>query len=147
MVRINLEIREYVDLEALEHNLNLRCTRIFGIVRFQKENGWTEYQKAIVDTGSPYSVIPSDLWNECDVKKLYPTTIRGIIPKNSASVKAIMGRIKCIFIDEERISQIFEINALFSSVPNVPLILGFSNILDQSKFVIDIPSKYCCIEL
>lgn len=108
---------------------------------------WTEYQEAIIDTGSPLTVIPRDLWQISKVIKYYPTEIRGIVPKSSAVVKATMGKAKCVLIDEINVSPLFEIDALLAHSPDVPLILGFSNMLDRVRLLIDCRADECWAEL
>ncbi len=81
------------------------------------------------------------------MKKNYSTKIRGIVSKKSSFTKAIMGTIKCTLIDNKNISPCFEIKALLSETSDVPLIIGFSNILDQVKLIIDSPSKKCWVNI
>ncbi len=146
-MKIQLEYKKYLDLEAIENKIKSYTIRIIAKVRLLNNNGWSEYQESIIDTGSPYSVIPYDLWKNAIVKKNYSTEIHGIVSKKSSFTKAIMGTIKCTLIDNKNISPCFEIKALLSETSDVPLIIGFSNILDQVKLIIDSPSKKCWINI
>ena len=83
-MQIELNIEEYPDLELLEKGFHLRLSRIFINTIFRTERGWTEARPAIVDTGSPISVRPKDIWSVCQHKIFTQTKIYGMVPKNKA---------------------------------------------------------------
>jgi hypothetical protein len=145
-MKIQLEIEEHPDIESLEKGILSNITRIFCKIRFKTKTGWTEHHKAIIDTGSPYSVIPFDLSKEIEIKKLYPTSIKGIVTQKDAFISATFAKTKCILFDETNISQIFDIEILISRDQKVPIILGFSGVLNKTKLIIDFPLKRAYLE-
>ena len=60
-MRIRLEVRRTLDLEALEQGQTIFTARCFARVRFRQRQEWSVEYFAILDTGAPFSVIPSNI--------------------------------------------------------------------------------------
>lgn len=146
-MRLNLSFREHIDLEALEKGIKVITIRVIAQIRFKTSNGWTESFPAIVDTGSPVSVVPKDIWGLCLIEPLYKSEIRGIVSGEDIYIPATFGKIKSILIDEETISSTFEANAFFADAEDIPLILGFSEMLDRMRLIVDYPQRKCWVEV
>lgn len=70
-MQIELFFKEYFDLELLEKGFKQKLLRLFVNVAFKQKDGWSQNFSAIVDTGSPLSVLPQGLWRECDYNNIY----------------------------------------------------------------------------
>lgn len=106
-------------------------------IRFKREEDYGETELGIVDTGAPLSVIPLRMWENASVTKLAEHTIRGIVPKEECSIPVSVGRIKCVLLDEEKVSKEYEIVAYLALTNKVPLILGFKNLLEKFNVYFD----------
>jgi hypothetical protein len=144
--RVRLEVRRTLDLEALERGRTLFSYRCFARLWFREPGGWSTERLAIVDTGAPFSVIPSTVWQPLMMHDLGPSQLRGIVPQTSASLPARLAHIVGVLTDEDQVSPPLELTALLVEAPNVPLILGWSGCLDRAKVVLDAPRNAAWIE-
>lgn len=119
----------------------LDMTRLVCGIRFKGKDVYGETELAIVDTGAPLSVIPLRMWEDALVTKLAEHTIRGIVPKEECSIPVVVGKVKCILLDEENVSREFEIIAYLALTNKVPLILGFKDLLEKSNVYFDFSKR------
>ena len=138
-MRIRLEIQQHADLEAIEHKVLLYHRRIMVKLQFKLRERWSEHMRAIVDTGSAYSVIPRHLVPSLTAKGLFKTRMSGLVPE--ASLSAIMVQAECVATDGENASAPLPICALLTDNPEVPLILGLQGLLDQGAIYFSIPGE------
>ncbi len=106
-------------------------TRLFCYIRFKTHNnGWSDSLQAIVDTGAPVSLIPLDVWSEAETEVLTDFEIGGINPRQECTLPVLVGKIKCILVDENKNqSKELEILSYFATTNKVPLLIGFKNLL------------------
>ena len=145
-MRVRLEVRRTLDLEALEYGQTIFTYRCFARLRFRQPTGWSEERFAILDTGAPFSVIPATVWPPLAVTPLFPTPLRGIISKATASVPARLAKVPCVVTDEQGVSPPLELITLLTEAPDVPLILGWSGCLDRAKLTLDPPHDRAWLE-
>ncbi|MFQ6059451.1 MAG: hypothetical protein ACE5MB_11305 [Anaerolineae bacterium] len=127
--KIELQIYRHPDPDEP----SLIVTRLLTYVALlTEEGGLTESRLAIVDTGAPTSIIPYDLWVRCPVLKIRDKTIRGIVPKPECALRLIEGLIACVIHDGIKSIGPLIIRADLAPTANVPLILGFSGLLDKA---------------
>jgi len=86
----------------------------------------------ILDTGAPVSLIPKRMWQGCPILKLKDTTVRGIIDRPECALEVIDGLISGILTDGQAISEPLIIRARLAPADDVPLLLGFSGLLDRA---------------
>lgn len=145
-MRIRLEVRRALDLEAIERGRTLFTYRCFARLRFRQPAGWSDERLAILDTGAPFSIIPATIWDSLTVTRWFPTQLRGVIPKAGASLPAHLAEVSCVLTDEHGVSPALNLITLLVDAPNVPLILGWSDCLDRAKLVLDAPRHYASLE-
>ena len=138
-MRIRLDVRRTLDLEAIERGQTIFTYRCFARLRFRQPTGWSDERFAILDTGAPFSIIPASVWQPLTVRRLFPTQLRGVIPKASASLPAHLAQVSCVLTDEQGVSPAFDLITLLVDAPDVPLILGWSGCLDRARLVLDAP--------
>jgi hypothetical protein len=113
-------------------------TRLFCTIKMKSKKGWSDSLNAIVDTGAPFSVIPLDIWTDLDTTILTEQEIRGINPRKECTLPALIGKTKCILLDEEgNQSKELEVLSYFALSNLVPLIVGFRDILEKFKVCFD----------
>lgn len=145
-MRIDLTLRRALDLDAFERGQTLFTHRCFAHLRFRQSDGWSDERLAILDTGAPFSVIPTTLWSSLRVRHLFASPLRGIVPKLSASVPAHLALVETVITDEYRVSPTLQVAALLVDAPDVPLILGWAGCLDQAKLLLDPPHNLAWLE-
>lgn len=136
-MRLALEVRPALDLEAIEYGQTIFTYRCFARLRFQQPVGWSQECRAIVDTGAPFSILPSNIWQSLARTRLFPAHLRGVIPGVTASLPADLAKLACVLVDEQTVSPPIEVTALLVDVPDVPLILGWAGCLDRARLVVD----------
>src|SRR3989338_4415908 len=119
---IDLEVRRFVDLEALEHGITVLSFRVWTRAQFKTLRGWTPVVPALVDTGAPFSVLPKTLWDDLSVEGGFATSLRGLVPLRAAVLKARFGQVTCLVSDLRKSSSAFRFWALLAD-GEVPLVL------------------------
>jgi hypothetical protein len=66
-----------------------------------------------------------------ETKVLADYEVRGLAPKPECKVDVMVSKIKCVVFDEFGNQKEFEIFAYLASVGDIPLILGFKDILEK----------------
>lgn len=125
---------------------NIYVIRLFCRVAFKTKDGFTGPYPAIVDTGAPVSLIPYRLWSRSDTEILGNYTIKGIVPKKECFLSVKIGKISCILINRYGKIKPLTIKAYFSSSDEVPLILGFKDLLERAKIHIDTSKNLSYLE-
>jgi hypothetical protein len=63
-IKIDLEFETKLDLELLAAGISTRLIRLVASLRLKTSRGWTNPYKAIIDTGSPITLIPKHIWEK-----------------------------------------------------------------------------------
>lgn len=74
--KIELYFKSYPDLELIGQNIAIAHTRLLTDVEFlQKDGTWSNVRPALIDTGSPVSLVPLEIWGKCPVQIKGTTTV------------------------------------------------------------------------
>ena len=85
--KIKLYFKSYPDLELIEQNIVLEHTRLLADVEFfQKDGNWSNVRPALIDTGSPVSLVPLEIWQNTPVNIHGMTTIGGLVRKEQCTL-------------------------------------------------------------
>ena len=112
--------------------LRLKCD-----VRFEEKSGEIWNYDAILDTGAFISLIPFSIWKNVEHEEIERHTVKGIIPGKECSIDVIIGKIKLKLIDEENETGELNIYAYLAMTDEVPLILGFKDLLSKFRVCFD----------
>lgn len=125
--RINLKFTQKVDLEYFNRGILVRLVRLTALVSFRSTEGWSTGDEAIVDTGSPISVIPRSNWEDFHHYFLsseeYPVSLAGV------TTTARFGVVTLRAHDGTNVSPPMEVKAHLLSDDSHPLIVGFEDFL------------------
>jgi hypothetical protein len=144
-MKIELQFKTKIDLDFLSAGISVRLIRVLTDVRFQTNNGWTDKYKAIIDTGSPVSVIPLFIWENIQVKWLLSKK-EELFGIGSSSVSGRLAEITSTFSDEKHISQPITFKAHLLDTNSVPLLIGFEDVLTSIKLSCDYKSQRAYLE-
>jgi len=142
---IDLEVRRFLDLEALDHGIKLFSFRVWTRTQFTCPGGWTPVLRALIDTGAPFSVLPKSLWTSIESEGGFTTSLRGLIPLRSAVLKAQFAQVTCVVSDLKSRSRPLKLWALLAD-GEVPLVLGCAGFLDRAKLTLDAPRNLAWLE-
>jgi hypothetical protein len=137
---LEVEVRRFLDLEALDHGIRLFSFRVWVRVRFKTPNGWSPVLRALIDTGAPFSVLPSSLWMSLEYQHGFLTTLSGLVSLPSAILRAKLSQVTCTVSDLTASSPSLRIWALLAE-GEVPLVLGCAGVLDRATFSLDGPHQ------
>lgn len=126
---VNLFFRVYRDEELEEKVKGIDIIRLKALIRFKTPSGWTDPYEAIVDTGAPLSLIPPFIWERLQRTKLADHATEGIAGRPvPVQVAAVNGQL----LDRQgNVTEELKIVAFLSSSDEVPLIIGFRDLLDS----------------
>ena len=144
--KIKLYFKEFPSPELMARGVSIRSIRLFAEIRFKTHDGWTNPYSAILDTGAPACVIPFKIWSRCEVNLLADYTLRGIIPKEECSLPVLVGKLVCVLVDRERESDEFSIRAYLTLTDEVPLMLGFDGLLEETRLCMNYQQKEAFLE-
>jgi len=144
--RINFVISREIQKD-LNKDINFgRAIRIKTEVKFKQMKSWSRSFFAIIDTGAYISLLPHDVWKNADVEIIGTNYwLRGLVPNSKFPVK--LGRVKCVLLDSKlNISDGIGMLAFLSDSEQMPLILGFKDVLEKIKMFIDCKNNEAYIE-
>lgn len=142
---LELEVRRFLDLEALDYGIQLFSFRIWTRVQFWCPNGWSPVLRALIDTGAPYSVLPKSLWTNLDCQHGFRTTLGGLVSLPSATLKARLSQVTCLVSDLAMSGPPLRFWALLAE-GEVPLVLGCAGFLDRTRLSLDGPRQRACLD-
>ncbi len=137
-IKVKLTLLKQYDVELLRKIPDYgKLIRVIGWIKFKTLFGWTEPSHAIIDSGAHTSLIPLSLWQEIDVKIISDYYVRGLVPKPECKIDVKVGWIEGKIVDEYGNSTPkIKFRAFLALVDNIPLIIGFKDLLE--KFLIKI---------
>ncbi|MFQ5813730.1 MAG: hypothetical protein ACE5I2_11185 [Anaerolineae bacterium] len=131
---MSTKIQLYFKKYALPHyeDLGIFAIRLLCDVTFKASKlGYTEVYPAIVDTGAPISLIPMRIWQQCEVRRIRDSVIRGVVPHEECSLPVTLAEVTCRLLDQEGQTNDLMIKAHLASTNAVPLIIGFRDLLEH----------------
>ena len=145
--RIDLFFSRYLDIDLLEKGITFWTTRTKAQIKLKTEGGWTRAFEAIIDIGSPISVIPRRIWEGIERRIIGEDTMRGIVPKEESYLPVKIAEVTCFLIDRERRTDPIPFRSYLVARDDVPLILGMDSLLAVSVLHIDYPKQEGYVEI
>ena len=141
-----MEIKTDLDLDFFEEGILFHLIRFMSFAQLRTSKGWTAPHKAIIDIGTPISVIPRFIWKNAQVKWLSPrkVTLTGI---GSGKVQGRLGEVTLVFSDEQATSLPIQAKVHLLDDNSVPLLIGCEDILSQVDLFISYRKKVAYFEL
>jgi len=145
--KVKLSFREFYSEEMEKCIRTYKLIRLLGRIALKTSNGFTTPKKAIIDTGAHISVLPLNIWRLLDLEIIGTSKLRGIVPKEECELDVSVGIVKCIIMDKEdnKTSEV-EVHSLLALTDNVPILIGFKDLLDRFMIHSDYPRKEAWLE-
>lgn len=125
-----------------EPEFETEVIRLKTYLKFRTIENWTEPFEGIIDTGAYTSVVPLSIWKRILFKSIKRIKIQGLSPKPECSIPAIKAKINCIILDEQgNYSRELEATSYLALIDDIPLIVGFRNILSIFKVTFNYRAK------
>lgn len=124
-----------------------KITRLVCRVRFKTYTGWTKTYDALVDTGAHTSIIPLSIWQDIKTDILIDHEIHGIVRKKECSIPVKFANIELKIHDlEGNFTNTLKVHVYLSLMENVPLLIGFRDLLTKFKVYFDYTENIAHIE-
>lgn len=134
--------------EIPDSKTKLDFVRIKCLIGLKKKDG-SEYSFAegIVDTGSHVSIIPKEVSEIIEKEVTAKYRIKGLNLRDECALPVDVGKTTCTLFDKEgNASGDLEISCFFANTNDVPVIIGFADILTRFKLNIDYSSRKAFLE-
>ena len=140
-MEISLNFGLKYDLELLDKGIALPIIRLLSVIEFKSRGGWSRPNPAIIDTGSPVSVFPSSIQEQCQFELIHQTRISGLVPDEKCSLNAKLVKLTFRLCDKDKSTKPIESKAYIAATEKIPLILGFADILEKFDLKISYSKK------
>ena len=128
--RIELSFRRLPDAELLHRGIS--HIRLFCTVEFKTLANEVFVQPAIIDTGAPLCLVPSDLWMQVRTQQFEATKIGGLTARKECAIPARIGILSMTLLDPRGHRHRLTVRAFLAQTTDVPLILGFQDCLEKA---------------
>jgi len=147
--KISLEFQTQIDLEFLSKGILVRLIRLRGTVQLKTNTGWSSEEDAIVDTGNPISIILRSIWGQADVRILLPDTTKifGLSSDDDVGLPDKLGEVVLVFKDEQATSPPIKLKAHLLDDDSAPFIIGYEDVLTETKLVSDYKALSTYLEI
>lgn len=144
MGKVNLFFETFPDPKIRERLvIRLKCG-----VQFKTLLGWSEPYSGIIDTGAHLSAIPSSVWKEeIAHKKKGEYVLYGLSKKEECALFGEIAEVILILVDEfgNQVGEL-SVDAFLAETDQIPLILGFSGLLDKVSLHFDYKQNLAYVE-
>jgi hypothetical protein len=102
-IKIDLEFETRLDSELLAVGISTRLIRLIASLRLKTSEAWTDPYKAIIDTGSPITLMPKHVWEKVSIKWISPGFIQ-LTGLGSGGVSGKLAEVVMVFLDKKALS-------------------------------------------
>ena len=145
-IKIDLEFETRLDSDLLSVGISICLIRLIASLRLKTAEAWTDPYKAIIDTGSPITLIPKHVWEKVSVKWIIPGSIQ-LTGLGSGGVSGKLAEVVMVFLDKKGPSPSISLKAFLVDSDTIPLIIGFEDVLTDIKMVCDYKSKSAFLQI
>jgi hypothetical protein len=125
--------------EIPQSRSKLDFVRIKCLIGLKKKDG-SGYSLAegIIDTGAYVSVIPKDVGEVIEKEVTGKYRMKGLNSREECAIPVLIGSTTCILFDEQgNTSGDMKISSFFAETNDVPVIIGFADILNRFTLTVD----------
>lgn len=145
---VQLSFRDVVDRKLSEKLQGYtRSTRLICKTKFKTPQDWSKTYNAIIDTGATITLIPLSIWQDINTEIIADHLVSGIISNEECKVPVKIAKVRIIIFDlSGNCTDELEITSYLSLLENVPLLLGFKDLLSRFKVCFDYEKREGYIE-
>ena len=122
--------------------------RIISTIVLKTKSGGSKPRFTIIDTGAHTSIFPLTVWEEADVEVIGDYVVSGLVPKKECVLPVKIGWVCAIILDKfGRQTNELKFRAYLALADDVPLIIGFKDLMDNCKLQFNSRSSSGYIEI
>ena len=141
---IGLTVQRLPDIQIFHRRIIY--VRLLCNVQFETSAHDLFTQTAVVDTGAPLCLIPSDIWERVRTQQFEATHVGGLFPRRECAVPARLGILTMTLKDLQGHQHRLTVRAFLAQTTEVPLILGFQDCLEKAVLYADAPRRQARLE-
>ena len=142
--RIGLTFQRLPDIELLHRGI--AYVRLLCNVQFETLTEDILLRPAIVDTGAPLCLVPSDLWEKVRTQQFEATRIGGLMVQKDCAIPGRVGILSITLLDPRGCRYRLTVRAFLAQTTEVPLILGFQDCLEKATAHLSYPRNEAWLE-
>ncbi|MDZ7289679.1 MAG: hypothetical protein ONB44_10845 [candidate division KSB1 bacterium] len=134
--KIRLYWRTGLDRRHLASGVHVRIIRLYVPVSFSEPTGWSRPYDAVIDTGSPLTVIPKNVWQTIQIVQ----HLSDLVPLGGVGkgvLWARLAKIELALLGTRKEMVQLAIKAYLAEDDTVPLLLGVEDLLTNARLVCD----------
>jgi len=145
-IKVRLYWKTKLDRLHLANGIHVRIIRLFVPVSFRETTEWSDPVNAIIDLGSPLTVLPKRVWQTMqNVQYLSDIVPLGGVGKGV--VLARLAKIEIAFLTTQKEIFARTIKAYLAEDDAVPLLLGVEDLLTWARLVCDYPKSKAFLQV
>lgn len=138
--KVRLYWKTDFDPTHLANGVHVRIIRLYVPVSFRETTEWSEPVNAIINLGSPLTVLPKRVWQTMqNIQYLSGMVPLGGIGKGT--VLARLAKIELAFLSTQKEIVKRTIKAYLAEDDAVPLLLGIEDLITNTRLVSDYPKN------
>lgn len=138
--KIRLFWRTGLDRRHLTNNVHVRIIRLYAPISFRELTGWSHPYDAVMDIGSPLTVVPKYIWQTIQILQ----NLSGLVPLGGIGKGVLLARLAKIEIallgTRKEIVQL-PIKAYLAEDDAVPILIGVEDLLTNARLVCNYPKS------
>jgi hypothetical protein len=138
--KVRLYWKTDFDPAHLTNGIHVRIIRLYVPVSFRETTEWSDPVNAIIDLGSPLTVLPRRIWQ---TMQNIPY-LSGVVPLGGighGTVLARLAKIELAFLSTQKEIVECTIKAYLAEDDAVPLLLGIEDLITDARLLCDYPKS------
>jgi hypothetical protein len=139
-IKVRLLWDTNLDPVHLANRVHVRVIRLYAPLCFRVSTGWSHPFDAIIDIGSPVTVVPKYIWQTIQITQ-YLSNLVPLGGIGQGTVLARLAKIELAFLSTQK--EIIErtIKAYLAEDDAVPLLLGIEDLVTNARLACDYPKN------
>jgi hypothetical protein len=146
MARISLEIFRAPHPASIAMGYQLTAVRLLSDISLRSALGWGKFHPAVVDTGTPVSMLPRRIWRGAEFTPIGTTMAGGILARDECRISVTLAKVSCILTDGRASIGPLCMHASLADSDEAPTLLGIADVLEQHILSVNIGGEQADLE-
>ena len=144
--KIRLYWRTSTDSRLQPQGVFVRVVRLYAHIGLREQHGWSRPIEAIVDTGSPLTLLPRKIWQTIQVAEFLSDAVplQGV---GKGTLSARLANVELAFLSTRSDIVELRVKAYLADDDSVPLLLGVEDLLTRARMTCDYPKGKAFLQI